>query len=82
MRAITFVVERHPEGGFVARAAGTQLVVRAATREDLRPAIEEAIFAHFPEGEEPEAVRLHWKVEGDALPVVRPGEPSPPNPLS
>ena len=55
---IVFVVEEASEGGFVARSVGDSIFTEAATLEQLREAVREAVACHFEEEKRPQAVRL------------------------
>ncbi len=55
---IVFVVEEASEGGFVARSVGDSRFTEAATLEQLREAVHEAVACHFEEGKRPQVVRL------------------------
>jgi hypothetical protein len=56
---IIFLVEEAPEGGFVARAVGTDIFTEADDIENLHAMIREAVSAHFDEAERPSLIRLH-----------------------
>ncbi len=56
---VLFVVEEAPEGGFVARGVGADIVTEADSLEELRANVREAVECHF-EDELPRLVRLHF----------------------
>ena len=53
-----FLVEEAPEGGYTARAPGQSIFTEAATLDDLRANIREAVQCHFEDGKAPETVLL------------------------
>jgi hypothetical protein len=55
---IVFVVEEASEGGFVARSVGDSIFTEAATLEQLREAVHEAVACHFEEEKRPQVIRL------------------------
>jgi predicted RNase H-like HicB family nuclease len=57
---ILFVVEEAPEGGYIARGVGTDIVSEADTLDELRSNVKEAVECHFEEGQMPRLVRLHF----------------------
>jgi hypothetical protein len=59
MDPITFIVEVCPDGGWTARALGTSIHTQAATLDQLRSQIRDAVHCHFDEGEGPTQIRLH-----------------------
>lgn len=59
MNEIIFLVEEAPEGGFTARALGYSVFTEADTWEGLKEAAQEAVRAHFEEGQQPRIIRLH-----------------------
>ena len=59
MREIIFLVEEAEEGGFVARALGVAIFTEAATWEELKEVIRDAVPCHFGE-EAPPIIRLHF----------------------
>ena len=59
MNEIIFMVEEAPEGGFTAHALGHSIFTEADTWEELKEAAQEAVRAHFDEGEQPHIIRLH-----------------------
>jgi TRAP-type C4-dicarboxylate transport system substrate-binding protein len=59
MNEIIFMVEEAPEGGFTARALGHSIFIEADTWDELKEAAQEAVRAHFDEGQQPHIIRLH-----------------------
>jgi hypothetical protein len=55
---IVFVVEEAGEGGFVARSLDQSIFTEAATLEQLREAVREAVACHFEECMRPRVMRL------------------------
>jgi predicted RNase H-like HicB family nuclease len=61
MTEILFQVEEDPEGGFIAKAAGSSIFTEADTLAELRDNIRDAVNCHFDKSEErPRIVRLHF----------------------
>jgi hypothetical protein len=56
---IIFLVEEAPEGGFVARAVGTDIFTEADDLPSLHAMVRDAVSVHFPESERPALIRLH-----------------------
>jgi hypothetical protein len=59
MTEIHFIVEEAPEGGFVARALGVDIVTEADDLPGLHAQVRDAVHCHFDEGKSPPAIRLH-----------------------
>lgn len=59
MAEIRFVVEEAPEGGFIARAVGSDIFTEADDLPSLRVNAREAVRCHFGEGLAPRLIRLH-----------------------
>lgn len=59
MTEILFLVEEDPEGGLVARGVGISIFTQAATSEELRVAVRDAVRCHFDEASRPKLIRLH-----------------------
>jgi hypothetical protein len=57
---ILFVVEEAPEGGYNARALGHAIFTEADAIESLHANIRDAVACHFPEGQQPKLIRLHF----------------------
>jgi hypothetical protein len=60
MTEIIFIVEDAPEGGLVAHAAGEAIFTQAATIDELRDRIRDAVRCHFDEGKVPKLIRMHF----------------------
>ncbi|TMH21213.1 MAG: 2-oxoisovalerate dehydrogenase [Betaproteobacteria bacterium] len=60
MSEIIFIVEDAPEGGLVARAVGEGIFTQAATVDELRERIRDAVSCHFDEGKVPKLIRMHF----------------------
>jgi hypothetical protein len=60
MSEIIFIVEDAPEGGLVARAVGEGIFTQAATLDDLRDRLRDAVRCHFDEGKAPKLIRIHF----------------------
>jgi hypothetical protein len=59
MTEIQFIVEEAVEGGFVARAVGTDIYTEADNIADLHAQVRDAVRCHFDEGQRPALIRLH-----------------------
>lgn len=59
MTEIHFIVEEAPEGGFVARAVGTDIFTEADDLDALHAQVRDAVRCHFDEGQRPSLIRLH-----------------------
>ena len=57
---ILFMIEESPEGGFVARGIGADIVTEGDTLDQVRANVREAVECHFGEGKSPRLVRLHF----------------------
>ena len=60
MSETIFIVEDAPEGGFIARAVGEGIFTQAATVDELRDQIRDAVRCHFDEGKMPKLIRMHF----------------------
>jgi hypothetical protein len=60
MSEIIFIVEDAPEGGFIARAVGEGIFTQAATVDELRDRVRDAVRCHFDEGKVPKLIRMHF----------------------
>ena len=60
MSEIIFIVEDAPEGGLVARAVGEGIFTQAATVDESRERIRDAVRRHFDEGKVPKLIRMHF----------------------
>jgi hypothetical protein len=56
---IIFAVEESPEGGYEARALGYSIYTQAATLEELKEMLRDAVRCHFEEAARPRVIRLH-----------------------
>jgi hypothetical protein len=63
MNEIIFLVEEAPEGGYTARALGTDICTQAETEKQLKEVIKDAVICHFDEKDLPDIVRLHFVKE-------------------
>lgn len=59
MSEIHFIVEEAPEGGYVARAIGVDIVTEADNLPGLHAQVRDAVHCHFDEGKLPDLIRLH-----------------------
>ncbi len=59
MTEIHFIVEEAPEGGYVARAVGTDIFTEADDLDALHAQVRDAVRCHFDEGQRPSLIRLH-----------------------
>jgi len=59
MSEIHFIVEEAPEGGYVARAVGVDIVTEADDLHGLHIQVRDAVRCHFDEGQSPSLIRLH-----------------------
>ena len=58
MDEITFIAEADPDCGYRARAVGQSIFAQAATIDDLKAAVIDAVKCHFDEGDMPRHIRL------------------------
>ncbi len=58
MNEILFLVERAPEGGYVARALGESIFTEADDLNDLHSHVRDAVRCHFAEGQAPRSGRI------------------------
>lgn len=65
---IIFAVEESPEGGYEARALGHSIYTQAATLEELKEMLRDAVRCHFEEAARPRVIRLHL-VRDEVIPV-------------
>ena len=63
MTEIHFVVEEAPEGGYIARAVGVDIVTEADGIPELHAQVRDAVHCHFDEGKSPGIIRLHYTHE-------------------
>ncbi len=55
---IVFVVEEALEGGYQARAVGYSIVTEAASLDELKKMIRDAVCCHFEDCDKPASIRL------------------------
>ena len=60
MNEIIFIVEDSPEGGYVAKAAGSSIFTEADTLDELHAQVRDAVRCHFDESAAPKLIRLHF----------------------
>lgn len=65
---IIFTVEESPEGGYEARALGHSIYTQAATLEELKGMVQDAVRCHFEEEARPQIIRLHL-VKDEVIPA-------------
>ena len=63
MSEIHFIVEEAPEGGYVARAVGADIVTEADDLPSLHAQVRDAVRCHFEEARLPSLIRLHFTRE-------------------
>jgi len=63
MNEILFLVERAPEGGYVARALGESIFIEADDIKTLHEDVRDAVHCHFDEGKAPCLIRLRFTHE-------------------
>lgn len=59
MTEIHFMVEEAPEGGYIAKAVGTDIFTEADDLPSLHEQVRDAVRCHFDEGVRPSVIRLH-----------------------
>lgn len=59
MTEIHFVIEKAPEGGYIARAVGADILTEADDLPMLHQRLRDAVLCHFDEGARPALIRLH-----------------------
>jgi hypothetical protein len=59
MSEIHFIVEQAPEGGYVARAVGVDILTEADDLESLHAQVRDAVHCHFDDDKRPSVIRLH-----------------------
>ena len=65
---VIFTVEESPEGGYEARALGYSIHTQAASLEELKDLVRDAVRCHFEEHIRPRVIRLHI-VKDEVIPV-------------
>ncbi|MEE9140575.1 MAG: 2-oxoisovalerate dehydrogenase [Alphaproteobacteria bacterium] len=68
MKELIFLVEEAAEGGYTARALDHPIFTEADTIDALHDRVRDAVRCHFPEGQAPALVRLHF-VREELLPI-------------
>ena len=63
MTEIHFVVEEAPEGGYLARAVGSDIFTEADDVMELHSQVRDAVRCHFDESDMPRLIRLHFTRE-------------------
>ncbi|MES2770610.1 MAG: 2-oxoisovalerate dehydrogenase [Pseudomonadota bacterium] len=59
MSDIHFIVEEAPEGGYLARAVGVDIITEADDMPSLHAQIKDAVHCHFEPEAMPSLIRLH-----------------------
>ena len=59
MSEIHFSVEEAPEGGYLARAVGADIVTEADDMPSLHAQVRDAVRCHFDDDKCPSVIRLH-----------------------
>ena len=59
MSEIHFIVEEAPEGGYLARAVGADIVTEADDMPSLHAQVRDAVRCHFDDDKFPSVIRLH-----------------------
>lgn len=59
MSEIHFIVEEAPEGGYLARAVGVDIVTEADDLPGLHAQVRDAVHCHFDPEHIPALIRLH-----------------------
>ncbi|MDP3795013.1 MAG: 2-oxoisovalerate dehydrogenase [bacterium] len=59
MSEIHFIVEEAPEGGYLARAVGVDIVTEADDLPGLHAQVRDAVHCHFDQEHTPALIRLH-----------------------
>jgi len=60
MNELIFLVEEAPEGGYLARAMGVAIFTEGDDWPSLKANVRDAVRCHYPEGETPRLIRLHF----------------------
>ena len=60
MGELVFIVEEAPEGGYTARALNASIITEADSLADLHTQVRDAVRCHYPEGQVPKIIRLHF----------------------
>lgn len=59
MSEIHFIVEVAPEGGYIARAVGADILTEADDLPSLHAQVRDAVHRHFDKENSPSLIRLH-----------------------
>lgn len=59
MAQIHFIAEETPQGGFLARAVGTDIFTEAEDLASLPAQVRDAVHCHFDETKRPSLIWLH-----------------------
>lgn len=59
MKEIVFIVEESQDGGYFARAVGHSIFTEAASIEELKEMIGDAVRCHFEPEDMPKLIHLH-----------------------
>ena len=59
MTEIHFLVEEAPEGGYLARAVGSDIFTEADDISEHQSQVRDAVRCHFDASEMPKVIRLH-----------------------
>jgi hypothetical protein len=59
MTEIHFIVEEAPEGGYIARAVGLDIITEADDLPSLHSQVRDAVHCHFDDQDRPGIIRLH-----------------------
>ena len=65
---IVFAVQESPEGGYEAKALGHSIYTQAATFDELKGALRDAVRCHFDAKDKPSVIRLHL-VRDEVIPA-------------
>jgi hypothetical protein len=63
MTEIHFIVEDAPEGGYLARAVGSDILTEADDLPALHSQLRDAVRCHFDDTDRPSVIRLHFTRE-------------------
>ena len=56
---IVFAIQESLEGGYEAKALGHSIYAQAATLDELKRALQDAVRCHFDAKDKPSVIRLH-----------------------
>ena len=66
---VEFLIERDPDGTFIAHAIGHSIVTQGDSIEELHYMVRDAAQCHFDERDRPRAIRLLHCVRAETLEV-------------